>query len=79
MARDTLQLQHLRRGTERPVHLADLAPAGADRLTSAAPHLCAADRYLAELVVAGDSCELRWQVSGPTKRYSLATTYFPAP
>lgn len=73
--RDTIVLHHLRRGT--PVHLADLVLDGPGRLTSTAPHLCAADRYLAELVLGADSCALRWQVSGPTKRYSLSTHYLP--
>ena len=58
--------------------MVDLIPVGADRLTSLAPHLCAADQYLAELNFAADAIELRWQVSGPTKRYSLLTTYFGA-
>jgi hypothetical protein len=58
------------------VHLVELIPDGADRLTSVTPHFCAADQYRAELSITGSSFELRWTVTGPTKRYSLLTTYF---
>ena len=72
---DTIQLHHLRRGADRPVYLVDLVSSGPSSLTSAAAHQCASDRYFAELILAADSFELRWQVSGPTKLYSLLTTY----
>ena len=75
-ALDRVQLHHLRRGADWPVHLVDLVPSGADALTSVAPHQCASDRYLAKLILGVDSFELRWQVTGPAKQYSLLTTYF---
>ena len=75
--RDTILLHHLRRGADRPVHLVDLVAEGPDRLTSTVPHLCVADRYQAELILGADSFELRWQVSGPAKQYSLSTHYLP--
>jgi hypothetical protein len=77
VALGTLQIHHLRRGADRPVHLADLRPDGTDRFVSAAPHLCDPDRYLAELVLSAEGLELRWEVSGPAKRYSLSTRYLP--
>lgn len=74
---DTIRLHHLRLGPDRPVHLVDLVADGPDRLISAAPHLCAADRYLAELILGEGTFELRWQVNGPAKQYSLSTHYRP--
>jgi hypothetical protein len=75
--RGTFQLDHLRRGAGRPVRLVDLTPDGPDRFTSTVAHFCDPDRYQAEMILSDGAIELRWEVSGPGKHYSLSTIYFP--
>jgi hypothetical protein len=77
VAQGTLQLHHLRRGAELPIHLGDLVPDGGGRFIASVPHLCGQDRYQAELLLSGERVELLWVVTGPAKRYSLSTTYHP--
>jgi hypothetical protein len=73
----TIHLHHLRRGADRPVHLVELAPDGPDRLISTVAHFCDPDRYQAEMILSDGALELRWEVSGPGKQYSLSTRYLP--
>jgi hypothetical protein len=73
----TIHLHHLRRGADRPVHLVELAPDGPDRLISTVAHFCDPDRYQAEMILSDGAIELRWEVSGPARHYSLSTIYLP--
>jgi len=55
----------------RPFHRLDLSSGEAD-----IAHHCADDRYLGRYRVADVDCfTVRWQVTGPRKRYSLATLH----
>ena len=70
-----LSLFHLRQGDAHPVHLADLRSDGQGRLVPALPHLCADDRYVAEVSSNDDEIKVSWQVTGPKKGYSLERLY----
>lgn len=70
-----LALYHLRHGDEHPVHLADLRDEGEGRFLPTLPHLCAQDTYLAELRASADAIAVKWNISGPKKRYSIERLY----
>src|SRR5262245_30099429 len=67
-AGDTLRLEHLRFGVDKPVPLFDLTQTGREEWRSASPHLCREDCYSAVLVVHGDHINLRWSIDGPRKQ-----------
>jgi hypothetical protein len=73
---ETICLEHLRFGADRPVYLFDLAPAGECEWRSASPHQCREDCYAAQLVVRGDTVVLRWSIDGPRKQEVVEYTYF---
>ena len=68
---DTLRLEHLRFGEDRPVYLFDLAPAGDRGWRSVSPHLCSEDCYAAVLLVRDNGILLRWSIDGPRKKETI--------
>ena len=61
---DSIRLEHLRFGADRPVYLFELIPDGVDRMTSRDPHVCSEDLYTANLQLADDIL-IAWTVVGP--------------
>jgi hypothetical protein len=72
---NTIRLEHLRFGEDRPVYLFDLAPVGEGEWRSISPHLCREDCYAAVLLVRRDTIVLRWSIDGPRKKESIEYTY----
>lgn len=75
--RGRLALEHLRHGSDRPVHLVEFEDAGGGQLVAAEPHACAPDTYDAGLKLAVDGLALEWRVTGPRKHYRMRTVYRP--
>ena len=73
--REGIELSHLRRGPDAPVHLASLHLNEHGALIPRAPHLCGDDQYLAAIRVEAAALTLSWQATGPAKDYRLVTTY----
>lgn len=71
----TLSIAHTRFGIDRPVALVDLIETRPGVWRSARPHLCAEDRYAAELVTDARVATLTWTVTGPTTDYILSARY----
>lgn len=74
-----LSIAHLRLGPDHPVELVDLTESPDGCWRSADPHLCAEDRYSAEVRLVGRKVEVKWTVSGPTTGYLLTATYSATP
>jgi len=79
-----LVVSHLRGGTDAPVLLARLVPAGDDHapagalvagLASRSPHVCGADRYDLRAIAHRDGVALHWTIRGPRKRIELGVLY----
>lgn len=73
--RDGIELSHLRRGPDAPVHLATLRLNAEGALEPRTPHLCGDDQYLAEVRLEGGALTLAWRATGPKKSYRLTTVY----
>jgi hypothetical protein len=72
---EVVRLEHLRQGVDNPVYLFDLSQTGEQEWCAASPHLCRDDCYSATMVVHDDRIELRWTISGPRKRETIAYVY----
>lgn len=73
--RGVISLEHLRRGTERPVFLFDLAPSGQSSLSSVDSHLCEGDIYFGQIRFDRSSFRLNWRVIGPKKNEEIDYYY----
>ena len=71
---DGVHLEHLRRGTDRPVPLVHLTWSGV-QLESVAAHRCGHDLYSARLRRVSGEVELEWTVRGPGKGYVMVRSY----
>ena len=74
-----LSIAHLRLGPDHPVELVDLTESPDGCWRSAAPHLCADDRYSAEVRLEGRVVMVKWTVTGPTTDYTLRARYSATP
>lgn len=72
---DTLRLEHLRFGADRPVMLFDLMAIAPNQWRSIEPHLCGSDRYSAKLEVLEPHLCLQWTIVGPHKQERIDYTY----
>ena len=71
-----LQLEHLRLGPDKPVHLVTLAQLGGnDQLETILPHVCGPDNYTATLSLSENALRLEWLINGVNKKGKLITTY----
>lgn len=70
-----IALEHLRRGTERPVFLFYLAPASNHSLASVDSHLCEGDAYFGKILFDRYSLRLNWRVIGPKKNEEIDYYY----
>ena len=61
---DSIRLEHLRFGVDRPVYLFDLIPNGEGGMVSQTPHVCSEDLYTANLELT-EEILLAWTVLGP--------------
>ncbi len=73
---DTLKLDHLRFGPDRPVFLFDLTINGDGEWRDVSPHLCRKDCYSANLGLEGDRLLVSWSVVGPHKQESIRYRYW---
>jgi hypothetical protein len=71
----SLRLEHLRFGPEKPVFLFDLAPAAGGEWREVSPHVCRDDCYTASLAVEGYHLLVAWFIVGPRKSESIKYTY----
>ena len=74
-----LSIAHLRLGPDHPVELVDLTESPDGCWRSASPHLCAEDRYSAEVRLEGRVVMVKWTVTGPTTDYTLRARYSATP
>lgn len=74
--RSLISLEHLRFGSDRPVFLFQLIPSGDHCLSSACPHSCGEDIYLAIASWSADAVHVRWQITGPKKNEQIECFYF---
>lgn len=72
---ETIGLEHLRFGEDRPVYLFDLEVAASNRLVSVAPHICSDDCYSAEMMIDEAEIRLNWSVTGPSTRVAIQYVY----
>ncbi len=72
---ETIRLEHLRFGQDRPVNLFDLAQTGEREWRSVSPHLCSEDCYAATMLVLDDRIILRWSIDGPRKQVMIEYVY----
>lgn len=66
---------HMRQGTSNPTELVELRPISKTHYSSADPHLCGPDTYIAEVFIKDDYILSEWKVSGPNKDYSKRIYY----
>lgn len=76
---DRIVVEHLRHGPGRAVRLLELACDSDHWWRSVRPHLCAQDRYSAQLRATGDGVRLVWTIDGPATTQTLTTQYIRAP
>lgn len=72
---DSIRLEHLRLGPDRPVLLFDMLRCPGDVWTSASPHLCRDDSYSAELRRQASGALLHWAITGPRKSEHIEYSY----
>lgn len=72
---DSIRLEHLRFGPDRPVLLFDMLRGPGDVWTSASPHLCRDDSYSAELRPQASGVLLHWAITGPRKSERIEYSY----
>lgn len=72
---ETIGLEHLRFGKDRPVFLFDLQIAAGNRLVSVDPHVCSEDCYTAEMLIEATEIRLNWSVTGPSTNVSIQYVY----
>ena len=72
---DSLRLEHLRFGPDRPVFLFDMVENEHGDWREISPHVCGDDRYTASLAVHGEEIVVAWSIHGPRKRESIRYTY----
>jgi hypothetical protein len=72
----SLGLAHLRHGWDRPVHLVDFIASAEGKWQSAAPHVCGADFYTAQVKYLDNELKLSWRIKGPTKRQQVDFSYY---
>lgn len=70
-----ISLEHLRHGSDQPVFLFHLAPAGNQLLASVESHLCEEDAYLATVPWDQYGIRLNWRVIGPKKNEEMEYCY----
>jgi hypothetical protein len=71
----SIRLEHLRQGPDKPVYLFDLVPASEQTLSSAKSHLCGQDRYSARLELESGVITFNWVVLGPKKDEKIVYRY----
>lgn len=72
---DSIRLEHLRFGPDRPVLLFDMLRGPGDVWTSASPHRCRHDSYSAELRRQASGVLLHWVITGPRKSEHIEYSY----
>ncbi len=72
---ETIRLEHLRFGVDRPVYLFDLTPGTGNVWSSLAPHSCGEDEYTAEVRLTGDILLFDWAITGPRKQERIEYVY----
>jgi len=72
---ESIRLEHLRFGADRPVFLFDLAPRSDGNWASIKPHVCREDCYSAELRLLDWGLGLSWAVTGPRKQERIDYEY----
>ncbi len=70
-----IRLEHLRFGGERPIHLFEIEPTGANDFKSVEPHVCSEDLYAATLRVDAPRLLLNWRVTGPNTDNTIEYVY----
>ena len=71
----TIELEHLRYGSDNPVYLVELFPNSDNSWICRKPHLCGKDRYSVEIHCQGPTISMRWIVRGPDKDQHIHTVY----
>ncbi len=72
---DSLRLEHLRFGADRPVFLFDMIEGDDGDWRERSPHVCGEDRYAASLAVRENELHVAWSIHGPRKRESIRYFY----
>lgn len=70
-----ISVEHLRYGSERPVHLLQLTPSFQGCLESIDPHLCIEDHYMGNIAWSAKEICFHWRVIGPKKNDELIYRY----
>jgi hypothetical protein len=73
---ESLRLEHLRFGPNKPVLLFDMAPDENGVWREISPHQCREDCYSASLAVQGKELLVAWVVQGPRKQESIRYRYW---
>jgi hypothetical protein len=74
-ANETIRLEHLRFGPDRPVFLFDIAPDENGNWREVSPHQCRDDCYRASLAIEGRQLLVAWSIQGPRKQESIRYAY----
>jgi len=73
--KNTIALEHLRFGHEKPVFLFHLTATTDSTLTSQAPHQCGEDTYTGHAILEKGTITLTWTVKGPKKDEQIKYYY----
>ncbi len=75
LGENSIALEHLRFGIDKPVWLFQLAPAENGLWTEDNPHPCRDDCYSATMQIVGEEVVLEWQVRGPKRDETISYIY----
>lgn len=71
----SIELEHLRYGSDNPVFLVELVKDSADTWMSANPHICGNDSYSVDINCSGSTISMLWKIRGPEKDEQIRTIY----
>lgn len=71
----SINLSHMRYGESAIVNLVTLKPVSITHWTSASPHICGEDIYVADLEISNNSIILNWKINGPKKDTKIRSVY----
>ncbi len=75
LGENSIALEHLRFGIDKPVWLFQLAPDKNGLWREDVPHPCRDDCYSATMRIVGDEILLEWQVRGPKRNETISYIY----
>ena|ERR1043166_4046652 len=72
---ESIRLEHLRFGPEKPVHLFDMGVQVDGTWIPNGPHVCSEDCYVADVMLRENGVSVRWSITGPKKKETIAYEY----